>query len=401
MTRGRTMRILIVSTVMPIRGGVGSHIDTIAENISKLGYETSVINVLGDNKRKFKVFSYRLIKFLNPILKNDLFFMLSFIAARLILRFKVSKEMVSNSDYIVHAHDINAFNALYKLCKSRNIKLVLTIHGFLHDGCISVRQVKSGSFLGRYLYNQELKAFKNAENIITISSYHTDVLRSITEEKKLHLIPNFIDVKLFYPYSSEEKKDLRRKYGYGVDDFILIYTGRLEKSKGLEYVLDSMINIKKDFKLKLILVGNGGERDNLRALVEKNQIQDQVEFMGEVPREKLVEIYNISNTFVMASVNNEGNLEGTSIALIEAMACGLPVITTDIGGLKDIVRQVGEDLLVNEKDSLSIRDKIIKLYENKDLQKRLSNKSCHAAMNNYSLDSSINKVYDVYLQSKV
>jgi glycosyltransferase involved in cell wall biosynthesis len=390
------MKIIITSTVMPIRGGVGSHIDTIAQELCGLGNEVRVINTFGGDRKGFKTFSYKLVKLINPILKNDLFFILSFLSARWIVYLKMIKEIGNEKNLTIHAHDINAFNGLYKLCKRKKIKLVLTIHGFLHEGCIATREIKKKSLLYNYLYREEVKAFKNADSIITIASYHYNVLKNITNESKLNLIPNFIDCNLFHPYSIKQKQEIRKNLGYSMDEFFLIYAGRLEKSKGLIYVLEALVKLRNHIKIRFIIAGNGGEKDNLKNFAKSNNLESQVSFIGEVPRERLIEFYNISNVFVMTSIKDEGNLEGTSIALIEAMACGLPVITTDIGGLKDIVEVLGDSLLVKEKDSDSIVEKLEALLSSKELQIDMSRRSFEAVAENYSLDSSIKRIYNIY-----
>ncbi len=92
--------------------------------------------------------------------------------------------------------------------------------------------------------------------------------------------------------------------------------------------------------------------------------------LSNVSDEKLLEIYNSSDLFVLPSiVDSQGNTEGLGVVLLEAMACKLPVIGSNIGGIPDIIQDSETGLLVPQKDSLKISRAIIELIENEDLRK--------------------------------
>jgi glycosyltransferase involved in cell wall biosynthesis len=101
-------------------------------------------------------------------------------------------------------------------------------------------------------------------------------------------------------------------------------------------------------------------------------LQEHVIFIDEVPQEELVAFYSMADIFVLPSIVNEnGETEGLGVVLLEAMACGLPVIASNVGGIPDIIRDGETGLLVRQKDARSLSDQIIRLLSDDNLRKEV------------------------------
>jgi glycosyltransferase involved in cell wall biosynthesis len=101
-------------------------------------------------------------------------------------------------------------------------------------------------------------------------------------------------------------------------------------------------------------------------------LQEHVIFIDEVPQEELVAFYSMADIFVLPSIVNEnGETEGLGVVLLEAMACGLPVIASNVGGIPDIIKDGETGLLVRQKDARSLSDQIIRLLSDDNLRKEV------------------------------
>jgi glycosyltransferase involved in cell wall biosynthesis len=120
------------------------------------------------------------------------------------------------------------------------------------------------------------------------------------------------------------------------------------------------------------MIGSGPQKDELVGLAATLALQENVIFIDEVPQEELVAFYSMADIFVLPSIVNEnGETEGLGVVLLEAMACGLPVIASNVGGIPDIIKDGETGLLVRQKDARSLSDQIIRLLSDDNLRKEV------------------------------
>ncbi len=388
------MNVLLVSSVVPIRGGVATFIDTISSKLRKIGYGVEIINVVSNSKAEFTLFKAGFVKVISKALNNDLLFWFSFITAKYILRYRTYREMSKRKYDILHVQDINAFNAVYKACKRKGVRLILNVHGHLYNGGTATRVIKNGTWLSNRMLLQEVKAYMNAEHIIAVSEYSYDFIKRFTDESKITILKNFVDTAEFHPCDSVTKKKLRCEYNFNENDFIVIHAGRISKSKGVENILQGVCDLEEISSLKLIVAGSGSELESLVDFSDKNKIESRVKFVGEVEKEELIKLYNLADAYIMASTLTEG----TPMALLEAMACGLPIITTAVGGVSKVVRDMDNALVIEERSNKSISKAIKLLYEDSGLRIKISGNALLDIKNNYSVDVEIDKVLELYFK---
>ena len=156
--------------------------------------------------------------------------------------------------------------------------------------------------------------------------------------------------------------------------------------------------IKKFHNARLLIIGDGPEKDNLINLSKKLNLENNVIFTGNIKYQLLPEYYATSDIFVLPSiVEKSGDTEGLGVVLLEAIASATAVVGSDVGGIPDIIRDNETGLLVRQKDPKDIADAILKLLSNNLLRKKLSKNAKEHLKKNYSwvvVSKKFERIYD-------
>ena len=161
----------------------------------------------------------------------------------------------------------------------------------------------------------------------------------------------------------EKKNDLREELGLAGDDFIVLSIGELNENKNQKIILKA-ISLMNDSKVHYILCGKGDQLENLKKLTTELHLEKQVHFLGY--RKDVVDICSQADVYVMPSLR-----EGLPVASLEAMYCGLPLITSNIRGLVDVMKDGVSGYMLNPEDSRGFAKALNKLKENGDLCKSM------------------------------
>jgi glycosyltransferase involved in cell wall biosynthesis len=208
---------------------------------------------------------------------------------------------------------------------------------------------------------------------------------------RIKSIPNSVDVTLFHPVDNATLDALRGKLGLPTNRRIAVFTGRLARTKGLPSLLRAWRQvIARHPNTLLVLVGSGGLglqncEDELRAYVKANRLTDSVFFAGSVTN--VHEYLQAADLFVFPSER-----EAFGISIIEAMACGLPVITTVVDGIRDVIRPGVDALAVPPCDEDALAGAIMRVLEDGPEIKALKVAARRHAVESFSTD----EVVDAY-----
>ena len=185
-------------------------------------------------------------------------------------------------------------------------------------------------------------AYKNADAIMTSSRADIDYIikKYKTHPWRVHYIPNYIDTELFSPDVLHREKHNQ-----------IITVAKLEEQKNLK----NLIKAVRGLDIKLVIIGKGSLKKKLKKIAPVN-----VEFIKSIPNNNLPKELNKSKLFILSSL-----YEGCPKTLLEAMACDVPVIGTNVTGIKEIIRN-GENGYLCETSAESIRETIKKVLENKN-----------------------------------
>ncbi len=168
----------------------------------------------------------------------------------------------------------------------------------------------------------------------------------------------------------------------------LIFVGRLAPEKGVDVLIDSLIELHQEgLSFKLLLVGDGPEKVNLKNKVIKHGLEKVIDFYGyadqTIVREKLLQ----SDIFILPSF-----AEGVPVSFMEAMASGIPVIGTNVGGVSELIEHGETGLIVSPADKVGLRKAISKLIQSPELRQSLSHNARKYVEENFNLDNEIRKL---------
>ncbi len=206
-------------------------------------------------------------------------------------------------------------------------------------------------------------------NVIPVAISHI-VQGEITKEyhletEKVPIIYNGIDIANFSPKMHMKTQDM----------YTIINVASLTKRKNQALLIEAFdLVLKKKADVKLVFVGDGEEKSNLQSYAEKYKISDRVEFTGIIS--EVQKWLSKADIFVLCSF-----FEGMPLSIIEAMAVGLPVIGTAVGGIPDIVEDGVNGFLVPSNDAVKLSMALLKLIEDKELRSQMSQKNIEKAKN--------------------
>jgi D-inositol-3-phosphate glycosyltransferase len=152
-------------------------------------------------------------------------------------------------------------------------------------------------------------------------------------EEKIGIVPCGVNLELFRP---SDKQEARRRLGFGLDENIILYVGRLEPLKGIHELLKGMSYLNHHSNLRLVVIGGDGEGSpelqHLKDLAHEYQIADRVHFAGRMPQSRLPLFYSAVDLLVIPS-----HYESFGLVGLESLACGTPVVSTPVGAMESIL----------------------------------------------------------------
>ena len=199
---------------------------------------------------------------------------------------------------------------------------------------------------------------KNADVVIALSENMRDKIKEIYR-RDIKIIPNGIDMELFRDESEHSIHNNDKK--------LILFVGSLRPVKGVIYLIEAMNIIRQDIpEVRLLIVGDGEDKKKLTEFVEKSDLKKYVHFAGKIENEKIPAYMAKSDVFVLPSLS-----EGFGIVVIEAMASGLPIIATNVGGLPDIIKDGENGFLIQPKRPEEIAKKINIIFKNDKLREKI------------------------------
>lgn len=265
-------------------------------------------------------------------------------------------------------HGINAF-----LCAKMFRKpVIISVMGGSREIIKAMAFNKNEKYLGGKLEKALLSMLGRSDVIICTGLQTKDFLvKHGISSGKIHIIPSSIESKRFHP------KALPKRYD-------VIFVGRLVKVKRVDVLLTAISKVKGVHKnIKVAIVGDGPLRGHLEKMAKEMFLNDNVEFLGW--REDTEYYLNSSKVFILTS---EG--EGLPLAMVEAMACGIPVIVPRVGDISTIAKNEINSLVLEPLNSDAFAYAIMQLLDNKELYERLSKKAVES-IKEYTTENAIKK----------
>jgi glycosyltransferase involved in cell wall biosynthesis len=235
--------------------------------------------------------------------------------------------------------------------------------------------------------------FAEAKFIISCTQYNLDYLRQLGIpglDKKAVCIHHGLDVERYPPATQSHEPPL------------LLAVGRLVEKKGLEYLIRAcrqLVDQKREFVCHII--GPGPDRQKLEALIAKLGLQDIVKLCGGLPHERVIEQYDQATLFVLPCIHgSDGSLDGIPNVLAEAMAMKLPVVSTNVSAIPELVQDQVNGLLVPPRDEKALAAALARLLGNPLLRTQLGEKGRQTVIENFNIEQNVRVVYDVFMSQR-
>lgn len=273
---------------------------------------------------------------------------------------------------VVHAHSHLYFstNMAALLARFDSTPLVITNHG-LHSQTAPMAVQKAYAPIAKATFN-------SADRVLCYTETDRDRLRTRGISAPVSVIHNGIDCETFVPTAGN------------IDRSEILFVGRLKETKGVRELLAAFIQVADAVpEATLRFVGTGPLREELEVTVREHGLTDCVTFAGRVPNEALPAVYAESAVFALPS-----EVEGFPRTVLEAMACGTPVVTSELPQLESVVTRVGETVPHGDVEALA--DALQGLLEAPDRRERLGDLARECVLKEYSWAETVRETTAVY-----
>lgn len=277
---------------------------------------------------------------------------------------------------VLHSHMIHAniysriFNFFVK-----TPKLINTAHNTIEG---------SKNLMKSYIWTDWFSDFSTN---VSEEAYDFFVKNKYFSKEKSAYIPNAIDIDKFQPIRKDTTEVLRKELGIDNDTFVFLAVGRLHAQKNYPLLIKAFQHVQEHRnKTCLLIAGEGSLLETLVDMVNKMELNEYVKFLGL--RDDIDSLMNMSNTFVLTS-----DFEGFGLVVGEAMACKVPVISTDSGGVKEVMGGFGNLVPVNDEGALveAMLNNMNTAYSDDYLTK-----ARNYILNKYSISSVVDKWLTIY-----
>ena len=400
--KSNAKRVLIVSVDDPWKGGgVGgkhTHIRLLQKGLRAAGVNADVVSVR-------KTESFKWLHLYPGALRRRLMSGKGDRYAHYVkqyedqLRRNLSKVVLDYDWY--NPHDVVAAEVLSErlVGKEKTTPVVLTLHGYFTREAASDSEIsESSEHYGRYTAI-ERKACERAWRILCVDTRIRDYVASSfgAKDNKLSVIPNAVDTDAFSPKTDDQRIESRKTLGLPSDLFVILCPRRLVAKNGVSYCVKSIpLLSNKGHNVLLVLAGDGPERKAVEELVNSGRLNDRTTLAGSVPHDRMPAYYAAADAVVIPSVLSAGVEEATSLSMLEGMSSGRPVVVTDVGGLKETVKDHQTGLIVRQADPAAIAGAIHELIKDKQLGARLGTAAREYVVGNHSYIAHAKHVLEEY-----
>lgn len=376
------MNILqIVPYFLPYQGGQERHIYHLSKELIKKGHRVTIITSNYPISEKSEIFEGI------QILRHKCFFrpLRNPITPTMLKRFNQLKDFD-----LIHIHNEHSFSsnvaAIFKYHTKK--PLVITCHGQLKFN----NYFKDGFEL---LYNRTFGrfVFNKTDRIIALSNSDKEYISSLgVNSKKIHVIPNAVDLSNFsMEIDSANYNNFINTFGLK-NKKVILFVGPLIRRKGVEYLLKSIQDVANQFDdVVFLFVGGGDYLNNAMQQSKLLEIEEYVCFTGAISDLELLYAYKSSDIFVLPSVS-----EGLPTTILEAFSFALPVISTDIPGVRDHFKDYA--LLVPPYNSGDLAMAIKKLLGNSDLANTLGQNGKNLVESQFTWDNVATQIENMYYE---
>lgn len=274
---------------------------------------------------------------------------------------------------LLHAHWLLPNAPLAAIVSKRTgIPLAISLHG-------------SGAFMAerhRVLAPAARFALKQASAVTACSRDLASRVEALgASAESTFVIPYGVEVAAFQPASENQRSKARASLGAGPETFLILAVGRLVAKKGFEFLIRAMPNLLRDHESPLLIIAGAGDLgQELRELARSLDVSERVHFMGDIDRQRILELYQAADVLAVPSIHDAaGNVDGLPNVVLEGLASGLPLVASSIAGIPDVIRHEENGLLIPEQDPEALATALRRLASQPDLRLLLGQRGRRSA----------------------
>jgi glycosyltransferase involved in cell wall biosynthesis len=361
------MHVCIVSSWFPTADNpsLGSFVYNYARNLGKHGLLVSVISILG--------YGDKMIRSHNSLTIYR-------VSQRRLATHSILKLILRIKPDIIHVHAPNVFSSNAVLvAKLLRLPIIATVH--------RAEVESTGSPFLSFLRTSTLHQF---QRIVAVSDFSRSLaLNAGAEENKFSVIHNFCDETRFF---FRDQSSVRVKLGLPLEKKIILFVGNLIARKGIHTLVNALRIVRDSFPDFLaIIIGKGEEEEKLTRYIKSFNLENCVMLYGWCSDDQLPYFYNAADVFILPST-----MEGHSVAILEAMASGIPIVASDIEGNRESIEEGTNGFLFEKGNDKALAQKLLSLLGDSNLRQRISHNNMSAYSQKFSEATQIEKYLEVY-----
>lgn len=378
------MKLLLLNyEYPPLGGGAGRAMQSIAEQLSEMGHDVNIITSHISFSHK-NIVEKRIKIYFVPSLRKGIHDcgLRGALTYLFFAYFKLRRLSRQNQYDIIH-YFFSLPTAFLSILPGKHRRLPYIV---------SLR----GSDVPRYdIYNRRLELlhkvylpvtrhiWKKAKSVVAVTNSLKQTALQTNPNQSVNVIPNGIDINIFSPGTDFKLND---------DKFRLITVSRLIKRKGIQNVLKALSEIN-DSCISLTIIGEGNYENELKDMTAKLGLNSRVKFIGFCPRNDIPSYFWQSDAFILLSL-----AEAFGNVIAEAMACGLPIIGANQGGIPDLVSNEN-GILVQSEDIEQIKSAIITMRDNKEMRIHMGKINAEKIANKYNWKHIAEAYKEIYIKN--
>ena len=295
---------------------------------------------------------------------------------------KIRKVVEFENIDIIHGHDVKASIGGYLAGRSRGIPVV----SHMHTPYEWMKGRSPLKYIDRFFRKKYALSIACSKEV---KSYYIAHNNSVDAEKVIYM-DNSFNFNEFNKYKIADKDEFKSKLNIKDSIYVFGFLGRLLEIKGADLMIEAFNEIKnKAADSVLLIVGDGEEREHLENLVKQFNIEDRVIFAGY--QKNVYDYMNVFDCFILPSVR-----EGLPMAVLEAMAMKKPVISTPVSGLKNLITQEYNGLILDERTKKKLADAMLRMYSDKDMADKIAENAYSYILDKYNINKYMQQLQEIY-----
>jgi len=286
--------------------------------------------------------------------------------------------------HIIHTHGVTPTGYVGLRLKNRyKLPYVCSlrgsdIHTYPRNGKLSMHLTK--------------QVISGADQLVSVSDDLKKIACTIAKPKReIQVIYNGCDLNTFF-YNEEDRRKIRNELNILGNEKVIIFVGNISRNKGIFELIESFMKLKQIYlDLHLILVGLGPDYKAIQNIISSNGLNRKIHLAGSKPHNEIPHWLSAADIFVLPSYN-----EGLPNVVLEAMACGLPVVATTAGGIPEAIEDGESGILINKKDTESLKKAIEYLLKNEVVAKKMGNNGRRIVEHKFSWKQNVDQVIKIY-----